>query len=177
MRSGEKSPAMAKVLFHGSPLRSHRSGDKAFGLPGNRKPLINPGRPFYLTDNLPYASYFARGGTVSAVNLLTDKVVDLHQDEVLERLLSIYNADPVILAVDGPWDADIEGEIGDSAYRILDSPAVMTLLLSEGYQAVLLPEDNELKVTAYAVLDPDCVEFSHLMNERKPRDAEPSLGL
>lgn len=177
MRSNQKSPAMAKVLFHGSPLRPHSSGGKAFGLHGNRKPMIAPGNPFYLTDNLPYATYFARGGTVSAVHLLTDKVVDLHVNEVLERLLEVYNSDPAILAVDGPWDAEIEGEIGDSAYRILDSPAVMTLLRSEGYQAALLPEDNDLKVTAYAVLDPDCVEFSHLMNERKPRDTEPCFGL
>ena len=177
MRSDEKSPSMAKVLFHGSPLRAHRSGDKAFGLPGNRKPLVLPGQPFYLTDNLSYATYFARGGTVSAVRLLTDKVVDLHVNEVLENLLEVYNSDPAILAVDGPWDAEIEGEIGESAYRILDSPDVMRLLRSEGYQVALLPEDNDLKVASYAVLDPDCVEFSHLMNERKPRDTEPEFLL
>jgi len=174
MRSHENSPAVAKVLFHGSP---HRTGNKAFGVPGNRKPIVSAGRPFYLTEDLPYATYFARGGTVSAVSLQADKVVDLHQDEVLKRLLGVYNADPEILAVDGPWDVEVEGEIGESAYRILDSPAVMTLLRSEGYQAALLPEDNDLKVKAYAVLDPDCVEFSHLMNERKPRDTEPGPGL
>lgn len=157
----EKPAPKIHTLFHGS---QHRPGVKAFGLPGNREPQVSPGRPFFLTDNLRYATRFARGGLVSSVRLSTERVIDLHDEEALSRLLEVYNADPKILATDGPWDSDFEGDISDQAYRLLDSPAVMTFLQSKGYQAVFLPEDIELNVTSYAVIDPACTEFLRLVS-------------
>lgn len=165
----DKPAPKTHTLFHGSP---HRPGVKAFGLPGNREPHISPGSPFFLTGNLKYATRFARGGLVSSVRLSTENMLDLHDEETLNRLLEIYNTDPKILATDGPWDTDLEGEIVEQAYRVLESPAVMAFLQSKGCQAVFLPEDIELNVTSYAVLDPACIEFLRLVSV----DPENDLG-
>lgn len=153
-------------LYHGSP---HRPGTIAFGLPGNMTPRIASGSPFYTTSNLQYANRFARGGIVSALLLTQGSVIDFHHVDLLHHLLEIYNQDPKIMRGDGPWNADFEGEIEDSAYRLLESPMVMTYLQESGFAAVYLPEDNELRVTAMAILDPGCVLFSHMVYGNHPQ--------
>jgi hypothetical protein len=159
------------TFYHGSPARPDKP---AFGTTGNQVPAISPGRPFFITSSLPYALKFARGGTVSKVKLLTESIADLHDPVVVERLLSIYNSDQHILAGDGAWDDDIEGDIHDSAYRLLDSPDVMAQLIDEGIEAVFIPEDVEMNVKSYAILKPLAVEF--LAAVRKPilEEAGPS---
>jgi hypothetical protein len=153
-------------FYHGSPFRD---GRKTYGAKGNTIPEITPGRPFFVTNDLPYAIKFARGGLVSEVKVLTERVIDLHDLEVVDRLLAVYNADPKILDGEGAWDAGTEGEIIDSCYRLLDSPAVMSMLIDEGYEAVFIPEDIELRVTSYAILNPQVVEFQGVVSVRVPR--------
>lgn len=159
------------ILYHGSP---HRPGNIAFGLPGNMTPRIASGSPFYTTSSLNYATHFARGGVVSALHLTQGSVIDFHHSDLLHHLLEIYDQDPKILRVDGPWNADNDGDIEDSAYRLLESPRVMTYLQESGFAAVYLPEDNDLRVTALAILDPDCILFSHVVYGRYPHKSEPT---
>lgn len=156
----------SSFMYHGGP---HRQGVTAFGLPGNQTPAITAGRPFYVTNSLKYARHFARGGVVAALQFTEGAIIDFHHPELLNHLLDIYNHDPKIVQGDGPWDDGLEGSIDDSPYRLLESPAVMQYLQEHGFSAVYLPEDIELNVTALAILDSRCVEFSHLMSERVPR--------
>lgn len=153
-------------FYHGSPFKEDR---QTYGSEGNTSPDIVPGRPFFVTNDLPYATRFARGGLVSEVKVLTERVIDLHDHEMVNRLLSVYNADPKILGGEGVWDAAIEGEITESSYRLLDSPAVMKLLVEEGFDAAFIPEDIELRVTSYAILNPQVVEFRGVVRGRIPR--------
>lgn len=169
-----KDQPATKTLYHGSPKAP---GKIPFGTPKNRIPQISPGKPFFVTSDLNYATRFARGGVVSAVRMNTESVVDFHDQEVLDRMLATYNSDPKILGgVTGPWDDDLDGDISESAYQLLESPAVMEQLRSEGCQAVFIPEDIELNVTSFAILDPACVEFSHLVSS-PASNREPEFGL
>jgi len=156
----------SSFLYHGSP---HRQGAIAFGLPGNQAPAISAGQPFYVTSSLKYARQFARGGLVSALQFTQGTIIDFHHPELLDHLLDIYNQDPKIAQGDGPWNEEFEGSIDGSPYRLLESPAVMQYLQDQGFSAVFLPEDIELNVTALAILDARCVEYSHLMPESTPR--------
>jgi hypothetical protein len=162
------------VMYHGSPFREKR---QSYGASGNRIPLVAPGRPFFVTSALPYAINFARGGLVSMVRLNADNVIDFHDSSVVDRLLAIYNEDPHILSSDGRWDKDVEGDIHDSSYRLLDSPAVMSKLISEGVEAIYVPEDIELNITSYAILNPKAVEFLKVVRGREIRpDIEEGLA-
>ena len=160
-------------LYHGSPKRPQ---SKTFGCPGNRVPQISSDRPFFFTNDLPYAVRFARGGIVSVVRLTADSVLDLHNEQALMRLLAIYNRDLQILERSGQWDEEIEGDIAESGYRLLDSPDVMNTLQKEGVQAVFLAEDHDLRVTSFAIIDPRCVEFSHIVRGLGNDEIEPNNG-
>jgi hypothetical protein len=81
------------------------------------------------------------------------------------------------LSSDGRWDKDVEGDIHDSSYRLLDSPAVMSKLISEGVEAIYVPEDIELNITSYAILNPKAVEFLKVVRGREIRpDIEEGLA-
>ena len=140
-----------QVVYHGSPARK---GHPAFGTHGNHTPVITAGRPFFVTDDLTYAEKFARGGHVQALYVRLINPVDLSDPAQCERLVKVFNADPAVLLTRGPWDEDFEGDIADSAYFLLESPAVMELLKDEGFDGARVPEDIELGVESFAVFAP-----------------------
>lgn len=139
-------------LYHGSPERKDRA---PFGAIGNTTPDIKPGRPFFVTPDLRYAEYFARGGLVTEIHANLASVADLRDQGLQQRLLQLYNRDTFILCKQQQWDEDVSGEIEDSSYVLLESPSVMRSLLEDGYTAVILDEDRERGVTSYALL---CLE-------------------
>ncbi len=163
---------MKKItLYHGSPKRP---GQTAFGVKGNTMPNITPGRAFFLTDDLSYATYFARNGVVSEFRATLDAVIDLHNEDNVFRLLAIYNQDRKILDGEGAWNEDLEGDIFDSVYRLLESPDVMRTILEDGFKAAFLPEDIEMGVASYAIIDNSCIEFVRILKEEKP---SPSISI
>lgn len=140
------------TLYHGSP---YRPDAQAFGDRDNTLPRIRAGRPFWATDNHPYAVRFARGGLVSTLEVRLERVFDLTDEANLEAMLALYNADPSIT----PWDDMTDGEIADSAYFLLDSPTVMRHLIEQGFDGAYLREDLELRVFSYAILQADRVRL------------------
>ncbi len=140
--------------YHGSP---HRKDGKAFGSPGNKVPTIAPGRPFFVTECLSFAAHFARGGLVTEVETHLGAIADLQCPELLERLLGIFNADPAVIARSGQWDEDVDGDVADSSYFLLESADVTNALLAEGFTAALCIEDVERGTTSIAILDPSAV--------------------
>lgn len=149
------------ALYHGSPKRE---GRPSFGASGNVTPVITDGAPFFVTSNLAYAKKFARGGLITLLHVTLKKTYDLHDSDRLEMLLDLFNRDPMILAGRGKWDEDVDGEIQDSAYFLLESHAVTSYLKRHGYDSVLIPEDNELNVKSYALLDPGLIELTSVLN-------------
>jgi hypothetical protein len=144
---------VALRLYHGSP---DAPGRPAFGRDGNQRPTIAPGRPFFVTEDFAYAQYFARGGVVSELSVRFSRLADLRDARELERLLQIYNADP---AVRSPWDEDVDGDISESSYALLESPGVMASLVEQGFDGVVLHEDIERGVESYALLCLEGVTF------------------
>lgn len=157
------------ILFHGSPDRANK---RAFGCAGNVTPEITPGRPFFLTDDYHYAESFARGGVVSELDVSLCRVLDLHDSSEQSRLLQIFNNDSEILQARGAWDEDVDGDISESSYFLLESPDVMKALIGEGFNAVLLPEDIELGVESYALLSPESARL-RLVHELSTEQVEP----
>lgn len=143
---------MLASFYHGSPIRPDRP---ALGSKGNLQPQISPGKPFFLTDNLDYALDFARGGHLCAFTVNTSGMASLFDTGLQEALLAIYDRDPQV----GPWDEDLWGEVADSTYELLSSPAVTTHLLNKGISLVEVPEDNALGVRSIAVLDANCLRL------------------
>lgn len=143
---------MPASFYHGSPIRSDRP---AFGSKGNLQPQISPGKPFFLTDNLDYALDFARGGHLCAFTVNTSGMASLFDTGLQEALLAIYDRDPHV----GQWDEVMWGEVADSTYELLSSPAVTTHLLNKGISLVEVPEDNALRVRSIAVLDANCLRL------------------
>lgn len=136
-------------LYHGSPARKDRP---PFGSIGNTSPDIRPGRPFFVTQDLRYAEHFARGGLVTEIHAQLSAVADLRDASLQERLLRLYNSDPVICSKNQQWDEDVDGDIEASAYVLLESPSVMRSLIADGFTAVVMDEDVERGVTSYALL-------------------------
>lgn len=153
------------TLFHGSP---EREGRPAFGSKENLLPVIKDGKPFWVTKSLPYATYFARGGIVTQIRVKSRKTLDLNDFQKQAELLNIFNHEKLLTGCE-PWDEDVDGEISDSAYFLLESPAVMRHLRNLGYDCVYVPEDKEMRVTSYALLDVSVIEHvSVLQTEVEP---------
>lgn len=136
---------LSENVYHGSPKNSEGI---AFGDEGNTAINVGEGSPFFVTDDLGYATYFARGGLVSCFKHSFSKVADLFDENTQVFLLEVYNDCPK----QGPWDEMIWGEVSESPYELLESPAVREMLAKEGFDAVLIPEDTEHNVTSLAVL-------------------------
>lgn len=147
------------TLYHGSPDRADKC---AFGREGNEIPIITPGRPFFVTDDYHYAEFFARGGVVCELEVNLGRVLDLRDADEQLRVLQLFNEDAVILNSRGAWDEDVDGDISDSSYFLLESPAVMNAILAEGFSAVLLPEDFERGVESYALLSTEMIKLRHV---------------
>lgn len=150
------------ALYHGSPKRE---GKPPFGARGNKTPIIADGAPFFATSNLAYAKRFARGGLITLLHVKLKNTFDLHEEERLVELLTIFNNDPQVIAGRGPWDEDVDGEIQDSAYFLLESHAVTRYLKRQGFDSVLVPEDNELNVKSYALLKAEFIELTSVLNQ------------
>lgn len=143
-------------LFHGSPKRL---GHVAFGEGTNTTPRIQPGRPFFVTAQFPYAARFARGGVVSKLAVSLERILDLSDEDHQQRLLAIFNSDPAILRTRGAWDEAFDGDIADSSYFLLESPEVMGLLVDEGFDGAFMREDLELGFYSFAILRAGCAEL------------------
>lgn len=139
-------------LYHGSPARKDRP---PFGSIGNTAPDICPGRPFFVTGNLSYAEHFARDGLVTEIRAQLISIVDLRDKELQQGLLSLYNADPFVISKGQQWDEEVDGDIADSAYMLLESPRVMTDLTASGFTAAIIDEQRERGITSYALLCPE----------------------
>lgn len=147
--------------FHGSPVRDSAP---AFGSEGNTTPRITPGRPFFITEDIAFAEFFARGGLVSEVQPDLTRLADLQDTGLLDRLLGVFNEDAAIVAGRGVWDEDLDGDIADSSYFLLESADVCLALLAEGFTSARCIECVERKVYSIALLCPTAVLDVKLVN-------------
>lgn len=108
--------------------------------------------------------FFARGGLVSEVRPDLTRLADLQDTGLLDRLLGVFNEDPAIVAGRGVWDEDLDGDIADSSYFLLESADVCLALLAEGFTSARCIECVERKVYSIALLCPTAVLDVKLVN-------------
>lgn len=141
------------LLYHGS--RRSSSGRPPFGTPGNTVPDIRDDRLFFVTPDVRYADRFTDArGVLTPLYARIENPVDLFDADQVQRLLEIFNSDPQVLARRGPWNEMMDGDVMESAYILLESKSVISALRDEGHDGAFIPEDNELDVTSWAVLEP-----------------------
>lgn len=142
---------MEITVFHGSPEREDRP---AFGMKSNTTISIKKSL-FFTTNDRDYAHHFARGGTLTEFKLRSNRILSLFDQNTLSSLLEIYISDKE----KGCWDYMLWGEPEDSPYEILESKKVIGFLKKNKVDAIEVPEDSQLGVTSFAIINPQCLEL------------------
>lgn len=153
---------MELTVFHGSPEREDRP---AFGMRGNTS-ISTKKSAFFTTNNRDYAHYFARGGTLTEFKLRSNRILSLFDPDTLSSLLKIYISDKE----KGCWDYMLWGEPEDSPYEILESEKVIDFLKQNKIDAIEVPEDSQLGVTSFAIINPECLELINTANLNTPKN-------